>query len=179
MSGELHGDALLDLMLVDDANEEGGEIPARLQLTSEFTAGFMADHERLNDDENHLSDLWQGVHDTDSASFTCFDPINTLAFTRAGPIDRIELQTFCIRWLEANERHREAKQRLQDAYEKLSGNYHELLTLAIDVLIHRPAQLPMLEPGAPTQVSVETPTLGVKVTDEDVVLKKLLEISCL
>lgn len=163
----------IDLAQLMDAlsDEELSQVP---RLTAETVADFMADHERLKMREEDAILYFESYFRAHTHYRQRWTDLHHLAWSTTGPLNRVEVQASVVKLGEADEEQDRAVAQLQQALQKVIQNQAHLYAMGIDIMAHRPQALaashPLLPPGQPLMVPVDTPTNGARVTDEEKLL---------
>jgi hypothetical protein len=128
-------------------------------LTADTAATFMADTTRLSLLENEAGGYW------DASAATCETMLKSLRklSDRAhgkDVLDRVSVQISCYEMHETMQQLYNDMRQLMDYYAGVTQAQKPLINMAVDILLHRPSQMALLEPGQSHMVPITTPTLG-------------------
>lgn len=159
--------------LAAEAGREQGQGEARPPppplpvLSAETAQHFVAEHEALVGDETFLAAQCRAHAAAEHAASEALARLRSHIFAENLPLKRVELQALQIRAEQAQALSRERMHELTVTLQRVQANRQVLTNQAIDIMLSRPAQTALLEPGAPLTVVVDTPTLGRAVSDAE------------
>ncbi len=148
-----------------------GAVPAKPKLSAETAIRFMRDYESLVLDEDVEHTTWLVERAAAAERDTAFARIDGAIFADNTELSRIDLQRMCIEYEKVKHAADCALQKVQDLSDEIRTNRRLLHNLAIDILINRPADMPLPEPGANAHIVTDTPTLGGHITDIDLLVR--------
>jgi hypothetical protein len=150
---------------------ERAPLPPRPVLDAQFAADFVERYRELEENERIVGDMWAQLIDALHGHEDAIKSLHKCVFAPEPP-GLLDMQACVHRVLATYRAVAPAASFLRQAWAVAGPGLDDMSMLAADVLAHRPAQMALFtHPGAPLQAPIDTPTLGPRLTDDQVLLE--------
>jgi hypothetical protein len=153
--------------------EAGGRAqpPPRPTLDAQYAADFVDAHRELVENERIVDDVWVKLSDAFHVHEDAVRALQAFAFAPEPP-GQLDTQAHARKLELSLVPLAQALGFLLQAWRVAGPGRDDITMLAADVLAHRPGQMALFtHPGAPLEAPIDTPTLGPRLTDDDVLVR--------
>lgn len=158
---EVDNDFLASILGEEAARFEQESLPQIPTLTADTAAGYVTDTEQLLSKGDVITQSVNECLAYRSRFYEHLQAIIPMVYNPREQLNRNELQVKMRVMIDTMDAWDERFVNVMTNVGIMVNNYKQHNNMAMDVLLHRPSQMQLLEPTAPHYIPVTTPTLGV------------------